>query len=267
VVMRYTDAENRSRVYTLGEALEDLQVPDRPKPPRAELPAIEAWLQQQVIRRVVVLEARRRGLDRDPVLRRTIDERVNNALLESVYGMAVADVASASEADVQAAYDRRADRFRRLDAARIVHVTFPDSASAFALTQHGAHGATLSDAAKMAGASSRLVEERVTFPSTSTIWGPIAPQIQALAPDEWAGPMKTAGGWMLFQVVAKETSAQTLGQLAPAVQQSVRQEALTMRREERLAALTDSLRRVVRPFEVHEDVLARIPWPPAGVLN
>ena len=267
VVARYVDAQGRSHVYTLGEALDDIHTPDRERPAPTELPAIEAWLQQQVIRRVVVLEARRRGLDRDPTVARTIEEKVNNSLLESIYAEAVESVASTGEAGVRSLYERHASQYQRLDAARLAHVTLADSAAAIALLQHGAHSGTLREAMKMAGFTAPVIEERVTFPSVNPLWGPLQAGLQSLSQGEWAGPMKVRDGWMILQLVEKEQSAQPFEQLSPAIVQGLQQEALSLEREQRLAALTDSLRAVVRPFMIEEKVLKRLPWPPAGALN
>lgn len=267
VVARYVDAQGRPHVYTLGEALDDVHAPDRERPAPTQLPAIESWLEQQVVRRVVVLEARRRGLDRDPAVVRTIEERVNNSVLESIYAQAVESVASAGEAEVRALYQRHAGQYQRLDAARLAHVTLADSAATIALLQHGAHSGTLREAVQMAGLKAPVIEERVTFPSASPLWGPFRAGLQSLSPGEWAGPIKVRDGWMILQLIEKQQSAQPFEQLSPAIQQGLQQEALSLEREQRLAALTDSLRTAAHPFKVEEGVLKRLPWPPAGALN
>jgi len=265
VVVTYVDASGRPLSYTLGEAYDELQAPDRPRPPATQIGAIQAWLEQQVIRRVVPLEARRRGLDRDPTIARAIEERLNNSILESVYALEVGGAPAASDAEVQAVYDRRAAQFRVIEAAQVLHVTLPDSAATAALIEHGAHAGSLRDAAKMAGATAPVIEERVKFPNPNPIWKAIGPGLQSMSKGEWAGPVRTPDGWMVLQLEDRQEHVAAFDQLTPAVQQGLRDQALSERREARLAAYTDSLRRTTHPFEIHEDVLNRVPWPPLGI--
>jgi PPIC-type PPIASE domain len=262
-MVRYVDAAGAPRTYTLGEALDDLRVPDTERPSGTILPAIEEWLQQQVVRRVAVLEAKRRGIDREPGVVRTIDERVNNAMLESVYASAVSNGAEATPEDVRAAFERHSAQYQRLIAVRVQHVTFDDSVSAIALTEHGGHhAASLADAAKSLGISARVIEERVTFPSRDPQWAPLQPELQTMAPGEWAGPVRTTQGWMVFEVVDKEQTPETFESLTPAIQHALEQEAVALKRDQQLSVLTDSLKRGASPYEIRADVLARIPWPP-----
>ena len=260
-VASYVDAAGRPHSYTVGEAWGDLHVPDREKPNGTETPAIQAWIEQQVIRRIVPLEAARRGLDRDPLITRAIEERVNNAVLQSVYALAVESGVSTSDAEVHAIYAQHASQFKRLDAARVLHVTLPDSAAAATLIEHGAHAGSLRDAVKMAGVGAPVVEETVKFPSASPIWKPLQASFHAMPTGQWLGPLETPGGWRVIQLEDKAESAEAFDQLTPAVQKGLRDEALAQKREERLTALTDSLRAATHPYEIHEDALKRVPWP------
>jgi len=264
VVMRYVDAEGKPLAYTLGDAHDDLMIPDRPKPSPAEMGAINAWLEQQVIRRVVLIEARRRGLDREPRIARTLKERVNNSILESVYALEIQNAATASDDDVRAAYERHAGQLNTLVAARLLRVTLPDSAAAAALIQHGGHTPSLRDAAKMAGVTAPVGEERVTFPSRDPAWQAMKAELQTLTNGEWAGPLRAKDGWRVLQLIEKEERTSAYEELSPAIQHSLREEALTIKREERLGFVTDSLRRVIHPYQVHDDLLRTLAWPPAG---
>jgi hypothetical protein len=264
VMVRYVDAIGRPQVYRLGDAIDDLRNPEGERPAITVLPALEEWLQQQVMRRVVVFEARRRGVDRDPAVERRLVEAVNNAVLEGIYQSVIADAVTASDDDVRAAFQRRATQYQRLDAVKVLHVTFDDSASCATLIQHGMHVRTLREAAEMAGMGSHVVEERVPFPTRNPDWGPMQPNLQVMQAGEWAGPIRTRDGWMAMQLEAREQTAETFEALTPAVRQSLREDALALKRDLRLAALTDSLKRTLQPFEVRTDVLARLPWPPPG---
>ncbi|MBI1798207.1 MAG: peptidyl-prolyl cis-trans isomerase [Candidatus Eisenbacteria bacterium] len=267
VMARYIDASGAPRLYTLGEALDDLRLPDNERPAPSMTPAIEEWLQQQVMRRVALLEARRRGIGLDPTVSRTIEERANNAMLEIAYQLAVASGVDAGDADVRAAFERHAIQYQRLLAVRIQRVAFDDSAGSDRLLRHGGHSGTLRDAAKMAGMEDKVVEERVSFPNPDPLWKAMEPNLQSMSIGEWAGPVKTAQGWNVLQVIDKEMLPLTFEALSPAIQQGLRQEAIGMIRDRRLAAVTDSLKRITRPFEVHPEVLKRVPWPPIGAMN
>src|SRR5262249_19037614 len=230
-VASFVNAAGQPQAYTLGEAWNDLHLAHRERPNGTETAAIEAWIEQQMIRRVVPLEAARRGLDRDPVITHTIEERVNNSILESVYALAVESGVTASDAEVHAAYERHADQFKRLDAARVLHVTMPDSAAAAALLQHGAHAGTLREGVKMAGITAAGVEETIRFPSAIPIWKPLQPMLHVTPPGQWLAPLETPKGWRVIQLEEKTESVEAFDQLPPAVQKGLHDEALAQKRE------------------------------------
>jgi parvulin-like peptidyl-prolyl isomerase len=265
VLARYTDAGGHDRVYALHDAVADAQRSDREHPDASGTPALRLWIGQQVVQRVLLLEAKRRGLDRDPQVMRRIDANVENGLLQTVYTDAVAQAVSVTPDDVQRAYQAQGSQFPRLEAAHLQSIILPDSAAAFELMRHGGHAGSLLEAAKMAGSADRVIDERVTFPSRNPAWQALAPQILMMSRGEWAGPARVPGGWRVFEVLETETRAQDFAQLSEAERRNVEQVALEMKRDARLSFVTDSLKRVTRPFEIHEDELARIPWPPSGM--
>jgi parvulin-like peptidyl-prolyl isomerase len=265
VLARYTDAAGHALAYRLSDAVADAQIPDREHPDASGTPALRLWIGQQVVQRVLLLEARRRGLDRDPQVIRRIDANVENGLLETVYTDLVAQGASVTPDDVARAYQAQSSQFPRLQAAHIQSITLPDSAAALELTRHGGHAPSLLEAAKMMGLADRVVDQRVTFPSHDPTWQAVEPQVLMMTRGEWAGPGRVPGGWRIFEVIDKETEAQSLDQLSEAERRGVEQLALEMKRDQRLTFVTDSLRRVTRPFEVHDGELARIPWPPMSM--
>ena len=62
------------------------------------------------------------------------------------------------------------------------------------------------------------------------------------------------------QLVNKDGTPMEYGKLDPNIRQALQNEAVEFARERRLAALTDSLRRAVKPV-LHADRLKSIPWP------
>jgi hypothetical protein len=224
---------------------------------------LRLWIGQQVVQRVLLLEARRRGLDRDPQIVRRIDANVENGVLETVYGDEVAHAVSVTPDDVKRAYEAQGSQYPHLDAAHLQSVTLADSAAALELTRHGGHAPSLLEAAKMLGLGDHVIDERVAFPAHDPVWQALQPQLLMMSNGEWAGPMRVPGGWRVFEVLEKETHAQSFEQLSEAERRSVQEMALEMKRDQRLTFVTDSLRAATHPFEVHADELARIPWPPA----
>jgi len=89
-------------------------------------------------------------------------------------------------------------------------------------------------------------------------------ELQTLTNGEWAGPLRAKDGWRVLQLIEKEERTSAYEELSPAIQHSLREEALTIKREERLGFVTDSLRRVIHPYQVHDDLLRTLAWPPAG---
>ncbi len=268
-VVQYEDASGRRLAYTLGEALKDLQARPGEGPNFMMLPAIETWLQSQGVQRAAVIEARRRHLHEEPAIARQIQERVNNQVLERVYNEQIGNVGDPTEEEIRAVYERRRTGYIELDAVHLLHVTFADSAAAAGLLRHGGHSGTLRDAARMAGVANRVIEERVRFPNPKEPWKSMQAAFISMQPDEWTGPIRAPGGWMVLQVLDKDQSPQAYEKLVPAIQQSIRDEALTLRRDRRLAQFTDSMRAVIRPLVVHPERLERIPWPvpPAGAMS
>lgn len=264
VLARYLDAGGRPLTYTLGDAIADMRRTDRERPDASGTPALRLWIGQQVVQRVVLLEAKRRGLDQDPLVAKRINASVENGLLETVYGDEVAAAVTVTPDDVKQVYAAQAQQYPQLTGAHIQAITLADSAAAAELTRHGSHTTSLLEAARMMGVADRVVDQQVKFPNPDPAWQSLAPDVLMMANGEWAGPIPVKGGWRVFEVVEKETRPQDFEQLSESARQSLTQLATEMKRDQRLTFVTDSLRRVTRPFEVNQAALAAIPWPPAG---
>jgi parvulin-like peptidyl-prolyl isomerase len=261
VLVRYEDGNGRPLTFTVEDALANIEARPADRPNFMMMPAIETWLQSQAVQRAAVLEARRRHIGEEPAVAHEIEERVNNHVLEQVFTRIVQDATEPSEEELQAAYQRHAASYLELHGVRLLHATFPDSAAAAALMLHGGHSGTMREAAQMAGVESRVVEERVPFPNPREPWKSMQATFVSMGPREWSGPSRTPGGWMVVQLLEKQEDPQPFARLAPVIQQSLRDEALAFRRDRKLTRYTDSLRTVVKPFELSPERLNRIPWP------
>ena len=267
VLARYDGKDGKASVYTKADALTDQQDPSQQRPNFTNLPIVEHWIELQVVRHVSVLEAARRHLDQDPVVRRRVDERINNMLLDRIYSDEVASkVGTASPDEIKAAYERRAQAFSKLDAIKLRTLTVPDSAAAAGLIEHvgNANAPSLRElAGKLPAkikASAPVAEREIKYPSKDPMWSGLQGALASLQAGDVRGPMKTPGGWMFFEVISKQQSTQKLEQLPPQIQNALTQEAIEARRDKRLSAFTDSLRAATK-IEIYRDRLKTIPWP------
>ena len=266
VLVRYEDGEGHPLTFTLADALANLEARPSDRPNFMMTPAIETWLQSQGVQRAAVIEARRRHLAEVPEVAREITERINNQVLERVYNHVIGNVGDPTPEEILAAYERHAAGYVQVNSVHVLHVTFADSAAATALLRHGGHTGTLRDALKMAGIEGRVVEERVRLPNPTEPWNILQGSFMSMGEGSWLGPIRAPGGWMVLQLLDKEQVRQPFEKLAPAIQQSLHDEALALRRDRSLMHFTDSLRMVVKPYKVSPERLKSIPWPvpPAG---
>jgi hypothetical protein len=105
VLARYDTAGGEMR-YTLADALGEMQGSTAP-PNFTSVADIERWVESRVVRRMVLIEAKRRHLDEEPALARQIQQRVDGAVLQSVYDAEIAARAQITEDDLRAEYARR----------------------------------------------------------------------------------------------------------------------------------------------------------------
>ncbi len=261
VLARYDDERSNPHTYTLGNALDDLL--DRAvQPPNAtSTPALQEWITSRVVSRVSLAEARRRGIDREPALRHQVEEGINNLVLDQIYSRLVTSGFQVSEADVRAVYARHAGQYQRLDAVHVARVLLPDSAAAAALTQHAMHAGSLRQAVTMAGITAPVEEETIRYPTENPRWKIYDAMFLSMVPGQWSAPLRTDSGWIVLQLLDKQQFDQSFDKLPPAIRKHLEEEALARMRDARLEAVTDSLRRTVKPVEIHPERLSRIPWP------
>ncbi len=113
VVGRYHDAGGTPQVYTFGEALADLRNSQRARPDMNLVPAIQRWIENQLVRRSALLEAKRMHLEDEPDVKRRIDREQMTYLVNSLFTIEVTNQIHVDEADVRAAYERRKDVIKK----------------------------------------------------------------------------------------------------------------------------------------------------------
>jgi len=109
VVARYKDASGAPQVYTFGEAMNDMRDARRQRPDISLVPAIQRWIENQLVRRAALMEAKRMHLEQEPEIARRIERETMTFLVDGLFNQAVTNYVSVNEADVREAYERRKD--------------------------------------------------------------------------------------------------------------------------------------------------------------
>jgi peptidyl-prolyl cis-trans isomerase C len=255
-------ARYRGGTYTLGEAYDDLVAGSGGPLEFAMLPSVERWIEDQTLERAALAEAMRRRLADEPAVRARLRDRLNNHLLDAYYQHQVIARIRIGPEDSRAAYERFRDSFARLQRARVVSVTLADSAVAATLAAQAGQAPSLRDAAAAAAAGGRVAEEELTFPAEDPVWTRFEDHLTTMSAGGIAGPFRTEGGWLIFQLREKRQVAPPFDHLSPEARGQLQGLATELRRETRLQALTDSLRRAFAPIVVYQERLRRLPWPP-----
>jgi peptidyl-prolyl cis-trans isomerase C len=265
VLARYDDARGRPRAYTMGDALDDL---DRggERPNLTVLPSFEQWIESRVVLKTVEVEAGRRHLQEEPAVRARIDERVNDYLLDSIYSTAILQNVTVTPEDVRVAYRRQAAVFSTLNSIQVQYLVIPDSSAASNVLDHVRQAKTLKDAILLSSPGMSVREETVRFPTTDPDWSALESELRAVPIGSYGGPVSGRGGWIVYQVVARDETTPTFESLPPDVQMELRSIAQNAAVERRLAQFTDSLRTVI-PVRIARTRLQEIPWPPPGAMS
>lgn len=106
---RYEDPAGNELLYTFGDAMDDYEDARRQRPDVQSVPAIERWIENQLVRRAAFMEAKRRHLDEEPETRRRIEREFGTYLVEGMFQAAITNQMSLDEADLRAAYAARAE--------------------------------------------------------------------------------------------------------------------------------------------------------------
>jgi parvulin-like peptidyl-prolyl isomerase len=247
-------------VYTLNDALTDLQRADQQKPPFNLLPAIEIWIEAQVMTRVAVIEARRRHLNEEPDVAASLRAQREQAILNGIYQQAVAGVPAPGPDLVKMAWERVRHMYPKLVSARVAMLEVADSSVARRIYEAHATVPLLADAAKQVDPALKVTETTVKYPNTDADWTSFTGLFVQLQPGAWYGPQQRPNGYRFLQLLDKQMGEQEFEELPQSVQQNIAGSAGELARDQRFNVFTDSLSRAYHPVVDHA-LIARLPWP------
>ena len=263
-VLAHYDGDKGAASYTMRDAFADLSDPSQQRPNNSNVAMLERWVELQVVRKTTMIEAARRHLAQDPSVQRHAAQRVDNALLQQLYGAEIASrVEPPTPEEIHAAFERRSSAFQKLESAKVKTLTIGDSTAAMALLPHIGHMpggiATLSGTLPP-GTKKTTGEREIKYPTKDPQLQQLQPMFMGMSPGDVRGPVPTGGAWVVYELVAKVQGLQDYASLSPQIQQALQQEASELKRDQRLAAFADSLRAATK-IEIYQDRLKRVPWP------
>jgi hypothetical protein len=253
-------ATYRGGVYTLNDALTDLQRVDIQKPPFALLPAIEIWIEAQVMTRVAMIEARRRHLNEEPDVAASLKAQREQAILNGIYQMAVSSVPAPGPDLVKMAWERVRHMYPKLESAHVAVLEVADSSVARRVHEAHATAPLLADAAKQVDPALKVTETTVKFPAADEEWSELASLFTQQQPGTWYGPEQRPKGYRFIQLLDKQMGEQEFEELPQSVQQNIAGSAGELARDQRFNVFTDSLSKAYHPVVDH-DLIAKLPWP------
>ena len=252
--------------YTLNDALLDLQRVDSQRPIFSLLPSIEIWIESQVMTRVAVIEARKRHLDEEVDVVRSLRVQRDQMLLNGVYQSAVVNVPPPGPELVKMAWERVRHQFTKLDQANLAILDLADSTTALRLQRQHEQTPHLADAAKQVDASLNVTLLTVHYPSTDPAWTALLPVFTTLQPGAWYGPVRGPKGWRVIELLDKMTSEEQFADLPQGVQQNIAGSAGDLARDQRFKEFTDSLAAALHPVR-DQALIAKLPWPVVANLE
>ena len=253
-------ATYRGGVYRLNDALTDLQRADSQKPPFQLLPAVEIWIEAQVMTRVAVIEARRRHLNEEPDVAASLRAQREQAILNGIYQLAVASVPAPGPDLVKMAWERVRANYRKLESAHVAMLDVADSSLARRVYEAHATTPLLADAAKQVDPALKVTETTVHYPSTDAEWSSLGTLFTQQESGAWLGPVQHEGGYRFLQLLDKQMSDQNFEDLPAATQQNIEGSAGELARDQRFNQFTDSLATAFHPVVDHA-LIAKLPWP------
>ena len=256
-------ASYRGGKYTLDDALTDMRRADVQRPPFNLLPAIEIWIEAQVMRRVAFLEAQKRHIVEEPDVAASLKTKREQTLMEGVYGLAVATVPPPGPELVALAWERVKPQFTRLESARVAQFATADSGLAMRVVQAAAPGSPLADAVKKVSPNENVFVTDVHYPNDDPAWAVFQAMFTQQQVGAWFGPEKTAQGWRILQLVDKKVAQQAWEELPEPLRQNIAASASELARDQRFQQYTDSLAKAFQP-RMHQDRIAKLKWPVAA---
>jgi len=259
-------AKAGSERYSVADALRDIARGDVRPPTWSSIPAVRSWIDSQALRRIVLAEAKRRGLDQDPDVKRQIDGRVDSYVLEALYASDIAPEATASDDQVRAYYETVKDGFTKLREATFDAAILPESPLAQQVSMHASHAASLADALAMAGANAQVQRVTVRYPTNDPRWQNLEPTFTSLPAGGPAGPMQIApNAFLVLKLVSKVQPPMAYDELMAGTVMQLRDRVSEGLRDEVLKKHTEHYKKMYSPV-LHPERLKRIPWPIEGAL-
>jgi parvulin-like peptidyl-prolyl isomerase len=251
------------KTYKLEDAYADMARADNQQPPPNLLPAIEIWIEAQVMTRVAVAEAKQRHLHEEPDAAASLRSKRDQALLQGAYEVATQGVPPVGPEMIAMAWDRVKGQFSRLASVTLAVLDSPDSAVVASVGQAGAMQRSLAEAAKQVAGAPAVAEQVVTYPSSDPLWTSYESALTQQAVGMWIGPLRTANGWRLMQVTDKQMRETKWESLPDPVRQSVIGNANELARDQRFREFTDSLSTAYHVQVDQALVAAELAFPPA----
>jgi len=255
-------AEYDGGVYTMGDALQDLQNGQIQRPNFNVMSTVERWIEMRGLERAALAEAMRRQLDQQPEVQLALRQRLNDYLLQSYVTHEVLQREAVSEADLRAVFLATGMHPERLEQATFLVVALRDSATAAQLAATASQAEGLRDAVTIAALGVAVKSQTVSFPTDHPLWAALEAPLMATDPGGYTGPVPAAGLWLVAQLVTKNVVPQSFENLSPQIRSMLEEQAHEIKRTQLLAALTDSLKRAI-PVAVYPARLKRLPWPAA----
>lgn len=255
-------------LYTLADAMHDLEDANVQRPPYQLLPAIEIWIEAQCMTRVAVYEGRRRHLHEESDMATSIKAKRDGFLLEGVYGLATANVPPPSSDLIQEAWDQVKSRYTHVEDVKLAYVDIPDSNLVMkfvGIAQQQAQP-SLAEAAQAVDPSLVIHQVTIRNPAEDPQWAPLAALFTQMAVTGMAGPEAVPGGYRIMQLLDKKMVQQTLEQLPEATRMNVLSAAAEMARDARFRQFADSLFKAYQPY-VDRAAIQRVKLPTAAAAG
>ncbi len=251
--------------YTVDDMLGDLMRNDSQLPNAAMLPSLRAWIQSRAMLRAQVIEARRRHLDQDPAYVQQLGDIIDNSLVETETNRALASTPSPDEAAVRTWWNGVKDQNPALQQVHVQWVVLSDTTRAAAIASRCRAGMSLLAAVQAAAPGLRVQEQVVRFPGRDPAWAPLAEVLGRMQPGQVSGPDFLNDGWHITQLLDRVQGPVEWDQLTPDLQRNVAGRVAQIAGIARCNAYVDSLRKVIQPVVLSEN-LRYLPWPiPAPV--
>lgn len=251
-----------TRSYTLHDALTDFEDATTLRPRGNSTVAIEMWIEQQVMTRVFMAEARRRHLHEEPEVARDLRNRRDQFLLESMYQSIVAAAPPAGPAEIEAVWEQVRDRFVRVRRARFVVADLPDSATTLRVLGQSRTSGSLVEAVAAVDPALTVREVTVVDPAADPEWAASVGTLQSLAVGGWAGPEPYGTGWRILQMIEKDVIAPSFTDLPENLRSNLLGSATELAQEKHFQSYTDSLVQAYQPL-LNRELMKTLPVPGA----